>query len=272
MLILTAIYYAGIASCGIQGAEKLTHHLQRNSIARMICAFLSGFAGGLIRDVIILHVYPAAFTVGCLPDIITALFAAKLYVKAKEKKYIQWFSILADSAGLAQFISIGVNKAAIISDDISIQLICGIITALGGGIISSLFCGDSLSKILSKNLPYRLLTVIGTIIYIYWINTGIDIVTAQGILVLYTSISISLCNRTIHTHLMDYVIRAIFNPQNLYSIYSISIQSIKNMLPPLRISTCHISQTQNEYKINYNFYLYFSSRSIVLRLHRIRQM
>lgn len=165
MKVLTIIYFAGIASCGIQGAEKYTQYMQRNNIALLLCAFLSSFAGGLIRNAIILQVYPVALTIDCLPDIIMALFAAVLYVNSKENKLIKWFSTCADSAGLAQFISIGVNKAYIITDEKLTQFICGVITALGGSIISSLFCGDSLTKILSKNLFYRLITVIGTILW-----------------------------------------------------------------------------------------------------------
>lgn len=272
MTILTAIYYAGIASCGIQGAEKSTHHMQKNTIIIMLCAFLSGFAGGLIRDIIVLHVYPAALTIECLPDILTALFAALLCIKVKEKKYIKWFSVPADSAGLAQFISIGVNKASIIFDDKFIQFTCGVTTALGGGIISSLFFGESLKEILSKSIPYRLLTVIGTIIYIYCVDTSADIVSAQCLLVLYTSITISLCDTKTRTWLKCYVAKAILQHQYLVNIYSFGIQPINNILPPLRISPLLFSQIYNEYKINYNFYLYFSNKSLVLQLHRIRQM
>lgn len=200
LLCLTLIYYSGIASCGIQGVKK-AQKCNKNIVLSLLIAFVSAFGGGIIRDVVILKVKPAVLFLSILPDISISLIFAIIYLKVsksqKKQKVMNLFSVFTDALGLAQFISIGVNRALMFNSDINITLICGIITALGGGILSSLFCGKEIYKILMSNFKYYLNTIIGTFFYIFMLNSNVHYVKAQLILVLYTSISTLSSNEKI---------------------------------------------------------------------------
>lgn len=194
------VYYAGISSCGIQGAEKAASYTPFTQNI-LICAFLTGFGGGLIRDLILLHRYPVAFTLECLPDITVALVSAMIYTYWNKNhlslKSIKWFSIFADAAGLARYIAIGVNAAQSLESNNIMAILCGISTALGGGILSSLFCGIPLKTILKASPFYRLITILNTVMYIHWLNNGFNSLAAQSALILYTFIGVLACNREV---------------------------------------------------------------------------
>lgn len=174
------IYYASVLSGGTEDASKGTE--KRLSTVRIfICAFLTAFGG----DIFILHAYPAAFTVKCLPEIITVFVSTLLYLKMiKGRKRLQWFSVIADSMGLSQRIAIDAEKAR---NNFAAAILSSMTTALGGGIISSLLCGESIKKTLRSNLFYYISTVAGTIFYLVLIKyPDVDQTDAQGILMFYT--------------------------------------------------------------------------------------
>lgn len=269
--ILNVIYFAGIASCGIQGAEKAMR-IKFGMVRRFICAFLSAFAGGLIRDIIILHVYPAALTATCIPDIITALIAAFIYMHKPKSKYIQWFSILADAIGLSQFISIGIAKATVNGANTIVAFLCAITTALVGGIISSLFSRESIKTVIFSNIAYRLCTIAGTIIYMYWINCGDDQLVAQVKLAIYTLSTSSVCNNIIRIKIKKIILKIIFILQYSFKLSPLNIP-YKNIV---FISPCFKESFPNQiYNIYKNYDHYKSQntrREFIFRLHRILQM
>lgn len=87
LAILTIIYYSGIAACGILGAAKYNYKSKSNKISTLICGYLCGFAGGIIRDVLFLSTFPIAFTSQCAIDIFIALIAAIIYEHTNKKTY-----------------------------------------------------------------------------------------------------------------------------------------------------------------------------------------
>ena len=190
--MLLFVYYIGIAACGIQGAEKSKFQSPERIL---IASFLAAFGGGLIRDILLLNTHPVVFTLNCIPDISIALLSGYLYSKISNQRLVKWVSIFADAAGLGQFISIGVDKANNMGGNDIIAFICGITTALGGGILSSIFCGVSIRKIISTNIIYRVWTLWGTVIYIFLLNSGEQHSFAQLIIVVYTIITITASNQ-----------------------------------------------------------------------------
>ena len=182
---LSAIYYFGLIACGIQGSEK---SCQQNDIFCLPASFLAALGGGILRDLFILAVYPVAFTKACILDISVALIAGALHhilLRKNPPQKIAKLVTILDSLGLGTFIAIGVDKALSLGSDPFIAICSGIITALGGGILSSAFCGNSVHEILTQGHTYRIITSFGTLFYLCCLINGTDPVTAQYLLIHY---------------------------------------------------------------------------------------
>ena len=268
-MVLKIIYYIGIAACGIQGAEK-SKKIYFNVLYILTCALLTAFSGGFTRDTAVLYTYPVVFTLECLPDITVALLSAiTFHVHEYKRKQIMLFAIIADAVGLAQFITIGVDKAVDMGASDIIAFISGITTALGGSIVSSLFCGDSIKKILSSNLIYRIHTIIGAFIYISLLNNGVAQLTAQMTVVLYTGVFATSCNSIVRIATKKYISRTLRVLQQSNSRYS----DIQQQMSEYCFKKPFFCQAQgfNTYKYFY-CNLCFSNSKKVLMYHRIRQM
>ena len=169
-IIISLIYYIGIASCAAQGAEKGKY---KNNIP-ILHYMANAFGGGFIRDVIFLNIHPWLLTSSALPDLTIVVIIGFLYTyyffifKVSEKYYriIMRFVTITDALGLGSFICIGMDKAFVYSNNIFIIIACGYITAIGGGILAS---GKSFTKILKnkKIIYYHLVTLLGC--YYYYI-------------------------------------------------------------------------------------------------------
>lgn len=196
MTILEFIYYLGIASCGIQGSKKL--YQQFSFFFCLPAVFLSSHGGGLIRDLFILRVYPAAFAYKCLPDILVALCSGvlyrRLYLKHTFKNALDLFADITDALGLGTFIAMGVDKALNLGACQSIAVISGTATALCGGITCSILCGQPIRKVLTTNTAYRIVAIMGAFLYTHSRAKGINPILAQYNLVLYTLCFVSLAS------------------------------------------------------------------------------
>ncbi len=195
MYLLSIIYYFGIVACGIQGSQKSS---QLHKIFCPPISFFAAMGGGIIRDLFLLYVFPAAFTTGCILDVMIALCAGIVYRFLLQKhivpKIFENYVILTDALGVGTFIAMGVNKALICGANQIIVFCCGIVTALGGGILSSLLCFQSIRKVLTANISYRIITILGTILYMYYLAIGVNPTVAQYLLILYTFSAISITN------------------------------------------------------------------------------
>lgn len=196
-IILKVIYYFGLVSCGIQGIQKANKN--RYSVPMcFLAAFLSSFAGGLIRDIWILHTNPVVFTFDCIPEIIIALGSAWIYSQnLYKKKHIKLFIILTDSAGISQFLVIGSNKALLFKENYAFAVLSGVCTSLGGGIASSIFTGESIRQTMLSNLRYRITDIAGAIIYAILLKNNVNQTVAQIVILVYTFFFISICNNLI---------------------------------------------------------------------------
>ena len=166
-IIISLIYYVGIASCAAQGAEKGKYEKR----IPMLYYIANAFGGGFIRDVI-LNVHPWLLTLSALPDLALVIFIGFLYtycfftLKANKKHYsivIQLVSI-TDAFGLGSFVCIGMDKAFVHSNNVFTIIACGYITAIGGGILAS---GKPLMKIFKSRdaFRYHLVTLLGCCYY-----------------------------------------------------------------------------------------------------------
>lgn len=167
-IIVSLIYYIGVASCAAQGAEKGKYE---NHIP-MLHYIVNAFGGGFIRDIIFLGVYPWLLTSSALPDLVLAtviglLFTHYFFISKTNKKFysiITRIVIITDTFGLGSFVCIGMDKAFIYSDNIFTVIACGYITAIGGGILAS---EKPLTKIFNSKatIYYHFVTLLGCCYY-----------------------------------------------------------------------------------------------------------
>ncbi len=260
------IYFFGIASCGIQGAQKAKSN-KLNIFYPPIIEFFSAFGGGLIRDIFILSVYPVAFTLECIPDIIIALISGTFYLWLQNKrgihKFLNQLIVVTDACGLGTFIAIGADKAISLGASPFIVFLCGITTSLGGGILSSILCNTSIKEVLCTNKMYRFSAIIGAIVYPLWVKSmGANI--AHIAIIIYTFAAILACNRSIRTHVAKTA---------LYCSFPLLIDPFWVIIIAIKISSHNAARIKNTPRTieHYTMCLYMR-RNIVLKLHRIRQM
>lgn len=260
------IYFAGIAACGIQGAQKA-----KSNIAHLphptIVEFCSAFGGGLIRDIFLLNVYPAAFTVGCIPDIITALVAGTIYLWLQKNKGIHksllHLIVVADACGLGTFIAIGADKAISLGASPSTVFLCSVATSIGGGILSALLCNISMSVVLGTNMMYRFVAVIGSILYPLWVkNTGKNV--AHVIIIVYTSVAALACNLSVRAYIAKGVLQCSF---------PLLIDMHWMIIIVIKIPSSHVIRIKCSLKTPCYYTLCsYKKPEKVLAFHRIRQM
>lgn len=167
-IFISLIYYAGIASCAAQGAEKGKN---KYNIPFLHC-IANAFGGGFIRDVILLKVHPWLLTPSAFPDLVLVSIIGYLYTyyfftcKADKNQYhiATQLVTITDILGLSSFICIGMDKAFIYSTNIFIVITCGYVTAIGGGILAS---EKSLTTIFQsrKTIHYHIITLLGCCYY-----------------------------------------------------------------------------------------------------------
>lgn len=205
MTVYTFIYFLGIASCGMQGAEKMIRQSSRTSLV-MLCAGMNSFGGGFIRDVFLLFVFPVVFTRECVPDITVSMVAVLFYLDARRncltQKAVMWFVVIADAAGLGTFIAIGVDKAFDLGGGMLTAVISGILTSQGGGIMAAVFCGVPLLKVLSINIAYRLIAIGGVLLYSCWTSSVADRTFAHYAVILYTTVGALACDHMVISEMM----------------------------------------------------------------------
>lgn len=187
----------------------------------------------------------------------------------QEKKHINktllQLTVVADACGLGTFIAIGVDKAIGLEVPILTVFLCGVITSLGGGVLSSVLCGVKLKTVLTTNVLYRLTAVIGSIFYPFWVKvagTG----AAHVVIVIYTSIAALACNQDIRA----YVAKAMLTLPKLSSFNSYWMSLI---IITIKVQHNHTVGSKYIPQILHQCTTYLPRRKeIVLALHRIRQM
>ncbi len=263
-MILTLIYFLGLVSCSVQGVRKIINKRVRTYFC-YISAVLTSFAGGMIRDVIILHIYPVVFTTDCLPDTSVVIVTTFLCIHFIHKqKQLKAFVILTDSIGMAQFIAVGVDKALSLKNNYALAVISGVCTSLGGGFVSCIFSREPIKQILLSSLSYKLCSILGVILYVNLIHSGADPIDAQTAMLLYTLCVLPICGN--FKAIKKLYIRAMqttnicMNLECLYTIITLYVHSSQ-----------YLYNLPSATKISIHFKTY-NKKQIVYLYHRIRQM
>lgn len=214
-IVISLIYYMGIASCAVQGAEKGKHD---NSIP--ILRYISNaFGGGFARDLIFLGVHPWLLTLSALPDLIFVIvtgfwYTYHFYILKVSKKYytitIKAVTI-TDALGAGSFVYKGMEQAFIYSENIFIIIVCGYVTAIGGGLLAS---GKSLKECFkSKKVAYYHIIILLGCCYYYTYRDSIR-------LVIFIAIGLFLVNANYKDLYNFYLVDLISPRYKVYILYS----------------------------------------------------
>ena len=165
--IVILLYYIGIASCAAQGAEKAKH---KHKVPVLQCVE-NAFAGGFIRDTGCLRIRPWLFTLAALPDVIIVIILGCIYADfcdtyktdKKKRDIMMRIVTIGDRLGLGSFICIGMDYGFEHSDNALMIILCGVVTAIGGGVVASVTSGKSLMEIFNnrKTIRYYFVTILG---------------------------------------------------------------------------------------------------------------
>ncbi len=180
---LIPLYYAGLFACGAQGYNN-THGNWSTSVI-----LSAAFGGGAMRDSAILHRPLAFLSLDTIPEVCIAWLGAWFQAQYAGNHILKFFLSLADSFGVATFAIIGASAAQGHGCGPIVVWISGVVTALGGGVLSACLSGSRLQDILSGNVPYRCIVIVATMLYVFWIYTGVSPLEAQCTVVSLTGVS-----------------------------------------------------------------------------------
>lgn len=179
---LIPLYYAGLFACGAQGYNN-THGNWSKSVI-----FFAAFGGGVVRDGAILHRPLAVLSPEAIPEVCTAWLGAMFQALYPQKRFLTIFLSLADWFGLATFFVIGASVAQSHGCGPIMAWICGVVTSLGGGVLSGRLSGLPLRNILSQNITYRCIVMVAGVLYVFWLYTSASLLAAQSAVVLFTGV------------------------------------------------------------------------------------
>lgn len=128
-----------------------------------ILGIITAVGGGVIRDIIIGVIPPAAFRdpIYAVIAIIVALIVFLPFISSKIN-LDDFIWVLADSIGLGAFTMIGVSSGTSF-DNVFLEVFLGAITGVGGGVIRDICAGD-IPMIFIKHF-YACPCIIGAIIF-----------------------------------------------------------------------------------------------------------
>lgn len=205
------VYYAGLALCGVQGA-KLAGVVSASWIIALPVSVLSAFGGGFTRDAL-LQVHPAVLTQSALPGLCAAIGASLFFPRTSSKtkaKFRKLFPAI-DAFSLGTFIAYGVEAAQAAHAPPLMMILCGMVTALGGGILSKLLCCVPIRYVLLDAPLYRATVLLGSLLY----SACLDTLTEQAahrVIIFYTGIAVLAMDQDVKRQIKRQIDRALNHP------------------------------------------------------------
>ena len=160
--LLLALDLAGTAVFAISGAAVAVKH-RLDVFGVCVLAFVAGNAGGMLRDVLIGAVPPAAFTewqhvaVSLLAGVITFSWHPRL-------ERLRTPILLFDAAGLALFAVSGTQKALAFGLNPFIAALLGMLTGIGGGMLRDVLVSE-IPTVLREDL-YAIAALLGAAVVV----------------------------------------------------------------------------------------------------------
>lgn len=141
----------------------------------LVLGVVTAIGGGVIRDVIIGQVPPAAFqnptqTKVALATALMVFLLGMLVAKRHKKINSRWYNgalFMSDAIGLAAFTILGIRcvQEQLGSDNAALLMFVGVVTGVGGGLLRDLFAGN-VPYIFHKHV-YATASILGAAVYLF---------------------------------------------------------------------------------------------------------
>ena len=169
--VLFALEIAGVVAFAITGVITALEK-KFDIFGALVLGVTTSVGGGILRDMILGYLPPAAFREPVFAVTATvvslAVFILAYFLGARIKKHFELYSQVInifDSIGLSVFVIGGVNAAIScgFGDNMFLAVFVGTLTGVGGGVMRDIMAGR-VPKILRKRV-YALAAIIGAVIY-----------------------------------------------------------------------------------------------------------
>lgn len=169
--VLFALEIAGVVAFAITGVITALEK-KFDIFGALVLGVTTSVGGGILRDMILGYLPPAAFREPVFAVTATvvslAVFILAYFLGARIKKHFELYSQVInvfDSIGLSVFVIGGVNAAIScgFGDNMFLAVFVGALTGVGGGVMRDIMAGR-VPKILRKRV-YALAAIIGAVIY-----------------------------------------------------------------------------------------------------------
>lgn len=171
--VIVFLEILGTIAFAISGAvEAMKKRLDLLGV--IVLGVVTAVGGGIIRDVIIGHVPPAAFQnptyakLALVVSVIAFIIGAIGSRRQKDSKNALWNEILliSDAIGLGAFTILGIKgvQEQLGGDNTALLLFVGVITGVGGGLMRDIFAGN-VPYIFRKHV-YATASIAGAVSYI----------------------------------------------------------------------------------------------------------
>ena len=161
-LVQVALDLAGIFVFALSGA-LVGIRIRLDIVGVLVLAGLTGLGGGVLRDVLIGDVPPAALDDWryLLVPVLAGLIAFRFHPRlARIERYIDWF----DAFGLGLFCVTGATKAMSYGLPPVTSVLLGVLTGIGGGLLRDVAAGRTPSVL--KEDVYALPALAGSIVVV----------------------------------------------------------------------------------------------------------
>jgi len=155
--LLLTLDLAGTAVFAASGAAVGVRH-QLDVFGVCVLAFVAGNAGGILRDILIGAIPPAAF-LGSQYVAISLLAAVVTFICHPRLERLHTPILIFDAAGLGLFSVSGTQKALAFGANPLVAALLGMLTGIGGGMLRDVLVGE-IPTVLRKDL-YALAALAG---------------------------------------------------------------------------------------------------------------
>ena len=162
---------AATAAGALDGALRMLDDEESDIVGMTVIAFSLGFGGGIIRDILVGDLPPAALL---SPWYVLTVLVAVLVVALLGRFVARFDGVLlaVDAATLGLFAIIGTQKALSYGLPVISAVFVGVAASVGGGVIADLLL-RSRPMILRPGPPYALIAVVGASSYAVLIQTEV---------------------------------------------------------------------------------------------------
>lgn len=160
--ILFAADMAGTLVFAVEGA--LAGHGNLDLLGVMVLAFATALGGGIVRDVLIGDIPPAALTSWLYAAVAFAGGAIYFFLHALVDNIPANLLMILDAAGLSLFAIAGTEKALLFKMHPFIAVLMGTVTGVGGGTIRDIFLAH-VPRVLEADV-YASAALVGSVVMI----------------------------------------------------------------------------------------------------------